>query len=179
MTDDKATQELPAIDAKPARERKVSKRLAEVVRLLASGECKTQRAAAKRVGLNPGDLSEALRKPHVQGFIERTMRQNLANGALRASNRLVDLLDASSEHVQFDASKHLLGIAGIKPADHAQQVNVNVEIKAGYVIDLTDKPDEARTIDVSLQPRPALPGSARTIERKLADPTIFKKPGGW
>jgi hypothetical protein len=47
------------------------------------------------------------------------------------------LIDAGSEHVSADVSKHTLAIAGIKPAADAQ-VSVNIDIKAGYVIDLTD-----------------------------------------
>jgi hypothetical protein len=72
-------------------------------------------------------------------FIERRARETIAAGTMRASARLVELLDAASEHVSLDASKHMLGIAGIKPQQDAQ-VSVNIDIKAGYVIDLTDKP---------------------------------------
>jgi hypothetical protein len=142
---DQPKQELTKADEKPVKERRVSKRIAEVVRLLLTGECKTQRAAAERVGMHEGYLSEALRKPHIRVFIERRTRETIAAGTMRASARMIELLDAASEHVSLDASKHLLGIAGIKPSEHAQ-VSVNVEIKAGYVIDLSD-PVDARTIN--------------------------------
>jgi hypothetical protein len=56
--------------------------------------------------MNESYLSEALRKPHVRMFVERRTRETIANGSLRASARLVELLDASSEHVSLDASKH-------------------------------------------------------------------------
>ena len=36
------------------------------------------------------------------------------------SHTCVELLDAGSEHVSLDATKHMLGIAGIKPAADAQ-----------------------------------------------------------
>jgi hypothetical protein len=72
-------------------------------------------------------------------FIERSARQNIAQGTMRASARLLQLVDAASEHVSLDASKYTLAIAGIKPTADAQ-VSVNIDIKAGYVIDLTDKP---------------------------------------
>ena len=55
--------------------------------------------------------------------------------------------DASSEHVQKDAAIHLLSIAGHKPKADAQ-VSVNIDIKAGYVIDLTGE-QERQVIDVS------------------------------
>jgi len=135
MTDEAKTKtELTTTDAKPVRERRVSKRLAEVVRLLLTGECKTQKAAAERVGMNETYLSEAFRKPHVRMFIERRTRETIANGTLRASARLVELLDAGSEHVSLDASKHMLAIAGIKPAAQPT-TNLNIQV-AGWALDL-------------------------------------------
>jgi hypothetical protein len=92
--DDKPNQKLTATEPKPVKERRVSKRIAEAVRLLLTGECKTQKAAAERVGMNETYLSEALRKPHVQVFIERRTRETIANGTMRASARLVELIDA-------------------------------------------------------------------------------------
>jgi hypothetical protein len=149
MTDDtdKPTKELTTTDAKPVRERRVSKRIAEVVRLLLTGECKTQKAAAERVGMNVTYLSEVLRKPHVRVFIERRTRETIANGTLRASARLVELLDASSEHVSFDASKHLLALNGHQPPSGPAAL-VNINIQAGYVIDLSDDPP-AKVVDVT------------------------------
>jgi hypothetical protein len=148
MTDEteKPTIELTTTDAKPVRERRVSKRIAEAVRLLLTGECRTQKAAAERVGMNETYLSEALRKPHVRVFIERRIRETIANGTMRASAKLVELIDAESEHVAADVSKHMLAIAGIKPAAGPSGA-VNIEIKAGWVIDLSDDPP--KVIDVT------------------------------
>jgi len=78
-------------------------------------------------------------------FIERAARETIANGTMRASARLVELLDAGSEHVSLDASKHMLAIAGIKPAADAQ-VSVNIDIKVGYVIDLTDTAPQHKSV---------------------------------
>jgi hypothetical protein len=124
----------------PVKTKRIPKRIAEVVHLLVSGECKTIKAAAERTGMHPNYVSGALKKPEIQVFIERSARQTITNGLLRASARVNELVDASSEHVSFEASKHVLAIAGIKPTADAQ-VSVNIDIKAGYVIDLTDKPD--------------------------------------
>ena len=57
------------------------------------------------------------------------------------------MIDAGSEHVSADVSKHMLAIAGIKPAAEATAL-VNINIKAGYVIDLSDDPP-MKTIDVT------------------------------
>jgi hypothetical protein len=121
----------------PVKEPRISKRIRQVVELLVSGTCQTQKAAAERLDLHPDYVCRELKKPQVQVFIERSARQIIAQGTMRASARLLQLLDASSEHVSLDASKYTLAIAGIKPAADAQ-VSVNIDIKAGYVIDLTD-----------------------------------------
>jgi hypothetical protein len=148
MTDEtKPEQKLVTTEAKPIRERRVSKRIAEAVRLLLTGECKTHKAAAERVGMNYTHLCEALRKPHVRVFIERRTRETISDGTLRASARLAELLDASSEHVSLDASKHMLALNGYQPpAGPTTQVNIN--IRAGYVIDLSDDPP-AKVVDVT------------------------------
>jgi hypothetical protein len=137
-------------DAPPVKNKRIPKRIAEVVNLLVTGECKTIKAAAERANMHPNYVSGALKKPEIRVFIERCARETIANGTMRASARLIELLDASSEHVSLDASKHMLAIAGIKPSADAQ-VSVNIDIKAGYVIDLTDEPKrgpvEMRTIN--------------------------------
>jgi hypothetical protein len=120
------------------RPKRISKRLQEAIRLLMTPECTTQRAAAQKLGMSETYLSEALRKPETRVFIERTARENVAIGALRASTVMVDLLECDSSSTRFDASKHILAIGGIKPTADAQ-VSVNIDIKAGYVIDLTDE----------------------------------------
>jgi len=130
----------------PGKEPRISKRIRQVVDLLVSGECKTQKAAAARLELHPDYVCRELKKPQVQVFIARSARNSLANGVMRASARLNNLVDAESEHVSLDASKHVLAIAGIKPTADAQ-VSVNIDIKAGYVIDLTGNAPPMKTIE--------------------------------
>jgi hypothetical protein len=61
---------------------------------------------------------------------------------------MLRLLDqAKSEHVQKDVAIHLLGINGHKPAAEPSAL-VNINIRAGYVIDLSDDPPR-RAIDVT------------------------------
>jgi hypothetical protein len=177
MTDNKPA-ELPTTDAKPVREPRISKRMRQVLTALAT-KGMTQREAAKQAGMSETYLSAALRKPEIQVFIARKMRETIAVGGLRASTRLIELIDSTSEHVSADVSKHTLAIAGVKPADHPQ-VAINVEIKAGYVIDIAPNPKQPPMVDVTPQPRPAPPGSARQLERdEQPDPTIFKAPKPW
>jgi hypothetical protein len=58
-----------------------------------------------------------------------------------AAARMASLIFAESEHVSFRAAEHVLGVSGIAPASQPQ-VSVNVELKAGWVIDLSPA-DEA------------------------------------
>lgn len=138
--------ETAANDAIPVKNKRIPRRIAEVVHLLVTGECSTIKAAAERTGMHPNYVSGALKKPEIQVFIARSARNSLANGVMRASARLNNLVDAESEHVSLDASKHVLAIAGIKPTADAQ-VSVNIDIKAGYVIDLTGAAPPMKTIE--------------------------------
>lgn len=123
--------------AKPDKPPRISKNIRQVVDLLVTGACATQKAASDRIGLHPDYVCRELKKPQVRAFIERRSRESIAAGVMRASARLNGLIDAASEHVSLDATKHVLAIAGIKPAADAQ-VSVNIDIKAGYVIDLSE-----------------------------------------
>ena len=135
------------IAAKPERQPRIPPKISQIVDWLVTGACKNQQAACDRAKLDPSYVSRELRKVHVRVFMERRARETIANGTMRASARVIELLDASSDHVSFEASKHVLAIAGIKPAADAQ-VSVNIDIKAGYVIDLTDAPHKPMiTID--------------------------------
>jgi hypothetical protein len=95
----------------------------------------TQREAARLAGMNESHLSRELRKPQIQEFIARKARETLTLGTLRASARVVELIDADSGHVALDASKHVLALDGIAPQERGQ-VAVNVGVSVGYVIDL-------------------------------------------
>jgi hypothetical protein len=133
-------EQSPAIaDTKPARQPRIPPKISQIVDWLVTGACKNQQAACDRAGLDPSYVSRELRKVHVRVFAERRARETIANGTMRATARLMELIDASSEHVSADVTKHVLAIAGIKPTADAQ-VSVNIDIKAGYVIDLTDAP---------------------------------------
>lgn len=130
----------------PAKRERIPPKIAEAVRLLLDGSCKTQKAAAERVGMNATYLCEALTKPKIQAFIARETRRTIAQGEMRASARLLELIDAGSEHVSLDASKHVLAIGGIRPPEQGT-ANVNVNVSVGYVIDLSGGQPSARVID--------------------------------
>jgi hypothetical protein len=62
-----------------------------------------------------------------------------------AAARMALLIHAESEHVSFRAAEHVLGVNGIAPAAQPQ-VSVNVELRAGYVIDLSEPGQPARIV---------------------------------
>lgn len=140
--------DLAPIPPQPVKERPISKRLRKVIGLLLSGECKTQKAACERVGMNADHISRELAKPRIQAFIASESRKTIARGQMRASARLLELVDASSEHVSLDASKHVLAIEGIRPPDQGQ-VSVNVGVSVGYVVDWSGAAAQQPIIDVT------------------------------
>jgi hypothetical protein len=67
----------------------------------------------------------------------------------------------------LEATKFSLGVAGIKPADDAR-VNVNIEMKAGYVIDLSEPGQPATRI---------VGGEAKVIDASSTRPNSVVKLG--
>jgi hypothetical protein len=122
---------------KPVKSPRIPKRISQAIDMLASGRVRTQKEAAEAVGLTSEHLCRTLAKPHVRGVMHARATENLARGTLRASARVLELMDASSEHVSLDASKHVLAIGNIRPPETGSSVNVNVGLSVGYVIDLT------------------------------------------
>jgi hypothetical protein len=67
----------------------------------------------------------------------REARKTIASATMRASRRLVELIDAESEHVAAKVSERLLTSEGILKSDQGS-IAVNVDVRAGFVIDLTE-----------------------------------------
>jgi alkylated DNA nucleotide flippase Atl1 len=129
---------------RPAKRMRISPRIQEAIRLIATGTVKTQRAAAERVGMSETHLCTMLARPQIQALIARKASETIRTAKLRASHRLVELIDANSEHVAAQVSERILTSEGILKSDqHA--IAVNVDVKAGFILDLREEPH--RTIE--------------------------------
>src|ERR1700722_16368322 len=131
---------LPELMGPPEKKRAIPKKVRQACDAIVSGDEKTITAAAAKVGLSREYLSRQLGKPHVVEFLRAKAARTVALAAGRASARVTELMDAASEHVSFDASRHVLAVAGTKPAAEAN-VNLSLQIRAGYVIDLSESGD--------------------------------------
>jgi hypothetical protein len=127
--------------------KRISKKVRAAIGFMVSGECKTQTDAASRAGLARESLSRALSTPHVLAHLRLQTERRLAVAAARAGHTKIDLLDSDSEIARDRASSFVLGLAGIQPAS-TPSVSLNLEIKAGYVIDLSDEPRTAPALRV-------------------------------
>jgi hypothetical protein len=112
-------------------------RQAAAIDAMVSGECRKISEAAEKVGLARESLSRALSKPHIAALMREKVLRSLAIAATRAGATKVELLDSDNAMVRDRASTFVLGLAGIQPAT-SPSVNVNIEMKAGYVIDLRE-----------------------------------------
>jgi hypothetical protein len=120
----------------PAKLPRISRKLRTAIHLLLTGQCTTQTAAAERVGMTRAHLCSMLGQPHIVAFIARETRKTLATAQAPAAATLVRLLEAQSETVQANVAERLLAIAGIQP-DATTRLSVSVDVRAGYVIDLS------------------------------------------
>ena len=125
--------------AAPLPERRISKKVRAGIEAMVTGDCKTILAAAEKAGLSREHFTRELSKPHIAAYMREKVLKQLAIAAARAGAVKVDLLDSDNAIARDRASTFVLGLADIAPAS-APASSVNLEIRAGYVIDLTDKP---------------------------------------
>ena len=116
----------------PDKQLRITARVRRAVELIATGKCKTIVEAAEQVGLARESLSRALAKPHI---IEH-MRQRAIRTIAQAAEVKAELLDCGDSMARDRASTFVLGTAGIGPAT-APALSINLEMRAGYVIDLS------------------------------------------
>jgi hypothetical protein len=125
--------------------KRISKKVCAAIDAMVAGEVKTIADAARQAGLARESLSRALSLPHVAEHLRQKVIRHLAIHAARAGATKVDLLDSNNEMARDRASTFVLGLAGIQPAT-TPSVSLNIEVKAGYVIDLSDDPPPMRTV---------------------------------
>jgi hypothetical protein len=139
-----APSALAAVKAGPPAEpidktRRIPEKTRRAIELLATGKCKTQTEAAVAVGTTRETLCRNLAKSHILEFKRQRAMRTVAMAAGRAAEVKAELLDCADDMVRERSSTFVLGVAGIAP-DNGSSVNINFEIKAGRVIDLTDQP---------------------------------------
>jgi hypothetical protein len=136
-----AVLDQPADAADSIPPRRITKKVRAAIDALVSGDCKRICDAAAKVGLARESLSRALSTPHVAEHLRQKVMRHLSIAAARAGATKVDLLDSDSEIARDRASSFVLGLAGIQPAT-TPSVSLNLEIRAGYIIDVSPEPGE-------------------------------------
>jgi hypothetical protein len=127
----------PAIP-RTAKLRKPPPRVRAAIEALVTGQVRTITAAAKKVGLTRERLSRAFSELHNAEALRTRAAREVALSSGRAAARLNQLIDSTSQRVALEATKFSLGVAGIAPAN-SPQVSINLDLKAGYVIDLSER----------------------------------------
>ena len=149
----RALEALDALPAAPAAEAPAHKRISAKVRAaigyLVRGECKTLTEAAEKAKFTRENLSRALDKPHIAEYLRQQTLRRLSLAVPRAGHTKVELLDSDSEIVRDRASSFVLGLAGIAPAA-SPSVSLNLEIRAGYIIDIAPDPSETSRLPAPL-----------------------------
>jgi hypothetical protein len=136
-----APRALAAIKDPPAPETinkalRITAKVRRAVELMATGDCKLIKDAAAKVGLHHDSLSRAFSKPHVIEHMRQRALRTISMAAGRAAEVKAELLDCSDSMARDRASTFVLGTAGIGPAT-APNLSINLEMRAGWVIDLT------------------------------------------
>jgi hypothetical protein len=134
-----AALDQPALAA-PDKPRRISTKVRSAIQKMVSGDCKKITDAALVVGLSREHLSRELNKPHIAEFCQEVLR-SLSVAAARAGAVKEELLDSDNEIVRDRASSFVLGLAGIAPAA-TPSLALGIEVRCGYVIDLSPEPGE-------------------------------------
>jgi hypothetical protein len=157
-----APSALAAVKAGPPAEpidktRRIPEKTRRAIELLATGKCKTQTEAAAAVGTSRETLCRNLAKPHILEYMRQRAMRTIAMAAGRAAEVKAELLDCADNMVRDRSSTFVLGVAGIAPAAESS-VNVNVAIKAGFVIDISEPNDRPgapmRIVSSAVRPAP-------------------------
>jgi hypothetical protein len=125
-------------EPKPAKPRKVTRRVRHAIDALISGQATTQKDAAAKAGLSREAFCRALKQHHVIEYLDQQTRVLLAQSRAPAAATLMTLLQqARSEHVRKDVAVTLLGYGGIHATgDRGPLVSVAFGAGPGYLIDL-------------------------------------------
>jgi hypothetical protein len=150
-----APRALAAVKAGPPTEPidkqlRITAKVRRAIDLMARGECKQITEAAAKVGLARESLGRALAKPHVIEHMRQRAVRTIQMAAARAAEVKAELLDCGDSMARDRASTFVLGTAGIGPAT-APALSINLEIKAGYIIDIS--PDPSEVVDLRPEPR--------------------------
>jgi phosphoenolpyruvate carboxylase len=146
-----AIRDLDKPAPQPTKRVRIPPRIRHACELLANGNVATVTAAAERAGLSREHLSKMLSQPHIRAFLTRKATETIRTASLRASTRLVELIDAKSEHVAAQVSERILTSEGILKSDQGSNIAVNVDIRAGYVIKLNGQAPALKSgVDVEI-----------------------------
>lgn len=141
----------PATPSKKVKVRRIPRKIVEVTEILLRGDANNLTQASKIAGVSREYISRTLsaRADCVEYMRTRAARA-LGVAVPVAAARMAQLLHAESEHVSYRASEHVLAVAGIKPAADNVSVNIGIELKAGYVIDLSEPGQSAKIVSGTL-----------------------------
>ena len=133
---------IPESTAPPAsKPRPVPLKVRRAIQMMVQGNCRTWAAAAKRVGCAPETMSRYFKRPECRQALRDSIERSILMSGGRASARLTQLLDSPSQRTSLDATRLALQAAGVIGSGQNLSVNVGVELRAGYVIDLRERAD--------------------------------------
>lgn len=107
------------------------------------GKAKNITEAAEQVGIARETLSRNMSRTDVAEQVRNRVVKALAMAAPRAAAVKAHLMESDNSIVRERASSFVLGMIGIAPQQTNAAVNVNIELRAGYVIDIAER-DEPR-----------------------------------
>jgi hypothetical protein len=125
------------------KRRPISRKVVQAIELMIGGKAKNITEAAAAIGMPRETLSRNLSRPDIAEQIRTNCTKALIMAAPRASAVKIDLMESDNAIVRERASSFVLGLIGIAPQQQATSVNLNLNLRAGFVIDLSEPEDAA------------------------------------
>jgi hypothetical protein len=129
------TSSVPVL--RPRGNYRLGGKLRRALQFLTDGRPLPEAAALAR--MTPQGLRIALRKPHILAILSEDARARLSGLLPKACSTVERVMDGDNAQAALNAARLALGIHEIAPPERGgATLNVNIGIRAGYVLDLRD-----------------------------------------
>jgi len=137
----------------PAKKRgnyRLSERMLTALTALAEGRASSVAEAAQLSGQTERAIYYALRKEPAKEWLRAHIATALQLGQIPAMRTMLGLLKSSNEISKFRSAAWLMEANGVGPVERrAPLVNIAIGPSPGYVIDLSEPPDQIAAPDVA------------------------------
>jgi len=131
----------------PRGPNRLGKKLKRALQHLTNGRPLAE--AATLAHMSPQGLRLALRRPQLLSLMSEDARARLTGLLPKAVSTVERVMDSSNMQAALNGARFVAGVHSIAPPERGTSVSVNVDVKAGFVIDLSSGAQAVSADDVA------------------------------